>query len=204
VSGVCPLEPIGENSISSTKTAPAHRPLFSSCAGMTRYAFTVVVEVIEATVLQSWPVGSLISNPCHLTPALETHAKACNISDGPAAKHLTSGRANMQMNRTCMRSESSSDVASCNPCDASVDSASLAQQSSSIPPDGHLQFHNNSDHQGRWSCGPIFFGPLYPAFDHSPFGISEISPFVLRIETNIIWRSGISLNRLIVPEGGEI
>jgi hypothetical protein len=47
VTGVSPAELIGENRIRSTKIAQAHRPLFSSCAGMTGYAFTVVVEVTE-------------------------------------------------------------------------------------------------------------------------------------------------------------
>jgi|SRR6185437_13845910 len=58
VTGVSPADPIGENRLSSTKTAPAHRPLFSSCAGMTEYVFTVIIEVAETTVLQGWQVGS--------------------------------------------------------------------------------------------------------------------------------------------------
>jgi hypothetical protein len=41
---------MGESRISSTKTVPAHRPLFSSCAKMMGYAFTVTIELIEAVV----------------------------------------------------------------------------------------------------------------------------------------------------------
>ena len=47
VTGFSPAEPTGESRISSTKTARAHRPLFSSCAEMMGYAFTVVVEATE-------------------------------------------------------------------------------------------------------------------------------------------------------------
>jgi hypothetical protein len=58
VTGDIPAEFVGENKINSTRTAPAHRPLFSSCAEMMGYAFTVVIEVPETTVLQSRQVDS--------------------------------------------------------------------------------------------------------------------------------------------------
>lgn len=54
----CPTKLIGNNMTSNTRTAPAHRPLFNCCAGVTGYAFMVVFEVTETTLPQSRQVDS--------------------------------------------------------------------------------------------------------------------------------------------------
>lgn len=132
-------EHTGNTRASSTNTAPAPRPLFSSCAGITGYALTVVIEVIEPTVLHRRLVDPLRRSPCHLTPALEAKARMFEF-----LRRNNRLRKHKYLYALLSKVRAQFGESNIQPFDASSNSVLLVPRSPCVSLKAHPQFHNSS------------------------------------------------------------